>query len=333
MMLDPYRGCHSTRSSLIYPPEAAASEPRLIERLQRQPGVPGSFYGHIFVEDASDLLPWVFGPYDAFTAPTPPPTPELDELVCNALAGSDGVPAARLEDGIRQHLQRAAAQLILGEAIYEIEYLTTSAEPTGPPVGFRIAWMFPPGSVDRVRRHGVHRRYVQYVPNEWGGTDTLNGLHYRELNQQNLVVLRLDRRWRRSLRHALAVMVATGSPDGTAHRMQATPHSDFDPARFKARMAQEVLAATRAVGWPGRFSFDDQMLLPYRVWRHLQFQRFKIDLRDCILDGLRTTLQRATERLDKQAKLELAGLLTSAEIDQAEAELKAGSLHFDKLRA
>jgi hypothetical protein len=97
------------------------------------------------------------------------------------------------------------------------------------------------------------------------------------------------------------------------------------------RMAEEILGATRAVGWPGRFIFDDQMLLPHRAWRHLQFQRFKIELRDFILEDLIITLQRAAGVLGVQVGLDLAGLLTGADIDQAEADLKTGRRHFSEL--
>jgi hypothetical protein len=318
-MRDPYRNLHSSCSSRFYTLEAAAAEPRLLEHLCRHRRAPRDFYGHMFVEDASSLLPWGHGLEDGFTATTTPATPELRDLLRNALPGINGVPSS-LEYGIRDHLQRTARELLLGEAIYEVDYLTPSAEPTSQPVGFRIAWIFPPGSVARVRR-----RYVQYVPTELGGTDTINGLHYRDLNTQNLMILRLGWRRRRSLGHALAVMAAADKQTATPHRMATTPHSDFDLARFKARLAEEVLSATREVGWRGSGSFDDQMLPPYAVWRHLQFERFKIELRDYILAGLQTTLERAGARLGVQAKLELAGLITSADIDRAEADLKTGS--------
>jgi hypothetical protein len=330
LMNDPHGELRSTRSSLTYSPAAAVTESRLRERLQRHHGAPGTLYGYTFVEDASSLLPWGHGPDDGFTATITPSTPELDDLVRNALAGFDGVPPSRLEDGIRHHLQQAAHQLLFGEAIYEIDYLTPSDVPGGQPVGFRIGLIYPPGSVQRV---GVKRRYVQYVPAELGGSDTIKKLHYRELIEQNLVILCLPWGRRRSLRHALSVLAAAGSPMGTEQRLRSTPQSDFDPMRFKARMAQEILSATKDLGWHGKYTFDNQMLPPYQVWRHLRFQRFKIELRDVILEGLTTALQRATGRLGEQVKLHVAGLLTSADIDRAESDLKTGSRNLAELLA
>jgi hypothetical protein len=62
--------------------------------------------------------------------------------------------------------------------------------------------------------------------------------------------------------------------------MLTPPRSPFNLTRFKSQMAQEFLRGTRSVGWARRAVFDEQMLDPYIIWRHLQFQRLKIPIRD-----------------------------------------------------
>lgn len=323
---DPYRDWPHSRASVIYPPDAAPSHLR--EHIQRHRRQASSFYGHMFVEDASRLLPWGHGLDDGFSATVTPDTTQVRELVGNALPGMFGV-SATLEDGIRHHVEQMARQLVLGDAVYEVDYLT--APNAQQPAGFRIFCIYPLGSVQRI---GVrHRRYVQYVPAELGGADTINGLHYRDLNQQNLVIVRLPRRRRRSLRRVLAVLAAADAQSGTPHQMVTTPRSHFDFPRFKTGLAQQVLTGTRSVGWQGRNMFDEQILPPYVVWRHLQFQRFKIELRDHIFDRLKTTVQQATTRLGTPASLEVTGLLSGADIDQAQADLTAGTRPFAELIA
>ena len=327
-MRDPYRDLHSNRSS--YPYALDTAEPLLLKHLRRHRRQPSGFYGYMFVEDASSLLPWGRGFDEGFTTTITPSTPELSDLLCNALPGINGF-RSTLSDAIRQHLEWAARQLLLGNAPYEVDYLTESADPTAQPVGFQIGWIFPTESVEQLEVG--RRRYVQYVPARVGGTGRKNGLHYRELNERNLTVLRLGWRRRRTLRHAFAVMRAADSQRATPQHIATTPNSYFEPERFRARMAGEILTATRDLGWYGRSMFDEHMLGPYLVWRHLQFQRFKIELRDFILKDLIATLQRAARQLGESVRIDLAGLLTSDDVDQAEADLRTGGRHFSELLA
>jgi hypothetical protein len=61
----------------------------------------------------------------------------------------------------------------------------------------------------------------------------------------------------------------------------------------------------RSVGWAGRGVFDEQMLDPDIIWRHLQFQRLKISIRDPGLTGLNQMLDRAGDVLGFEARLQL----------------------------
>jgi len=107
--------------------------------------------------------------------------------------------------------------------------------------------------------------------------------------------------------------------------MLTPPRSPFNLARFKSQMAQEFLRGTRSVGWAGRGVFDEQMLDPYIVWTHLQFQCLKISIRDAGLAGLNQMLDRAGDVLGFEARLQLTGLVTTIDIDQVEADLESGS--------
>jgi hypothetical protein len=66
-------------------------------------------------------------------------------------------------------------------------------------------------------------------------------------------------------------------------------------------MAQEFLRGTRSVGWAGRGVFDEQMLDPDIIGRHLQFERLKISIRDPGLTGLNQMLDRVGDVLGFEA--------------------------------
>ena len=64
---------------------------------------------------------------------------------------------------------------------------------------------------------------------------------------------------------------------------------------------------------------------PYIIWRHLQFHRLKISIRKAGLAGLNQMLDRAGDVFGFEARLQLTGLVTTIDIDQAEADLESGS--------
>jgi hypothetical protein len=287
----------------------------------------------MFSEDLRDLLPFGHGLDDGFSAEIVPPNDEVYEMVLKSLTSMHR-PASTLEDGVRHYLEEVTQELLEGQTLFEIDFLSSpanvkvdtgaasqadDAETATPPVAFRIGWI-PSGTV--VKRRG---RYIQYVPSDLGEGHTNRGLHYVNLEEQNLVFVELPRKHRAALRRARTVMQAVDAQQATPQKMLKSPVSGFHHDRFKLQLAQEILRSTRVLGWASRGLYDEHMLDPYTVWRHLQFQRFKVSVRDAGLAGLDQMLDRAGAVLGFKARLQLTGLVTTNDIDQAEADLEAGS--------
>jgi hypothetical protein len=60
-MRDPHQGLRSHRRTQFYIREAAENDANLVDRLsrlQRDQLQWGNFYGHMFTEDAEQILPW-----------------------------------------------------------------------------------------------------------------------------------------------------------------------------------------------------------------------------------------------------------------------------------
>jgi hypothetical protein len=70
--------------------------------------------------------------------------------------------------------------------------------------------------------------------------------------------------------------------------------------------------------------FQDNHLAPYDVWRQLRFLEFKIRLRDLIMNRLNATLSEVGSQLDFQAAIELSGLPTLQDVDNAKNDLRSG---------
>jgi hypothetical protein len=163
------------------------------------------------------------------------------------------------------------------------------------------------------------------VPSEFGYKQTTRGLHYVELDSEGLIFVTLHRRTRAALERARAVLAAAAAQDATPFKFAKAPNAGFDLNRFKAERAQLILRGTRDIGWGGRGMWEEHMLDPYQIWRHLQFEKLKIEIRDAALEGLNEMLRRAGARMGFTAQLQLQGLVTADDIAAAEAALETGS--------
>ena len=67
------------------------------------------------------------------------------------------------------------------------------------------------------------------------------------------------------------------------------------------------------------------------VWRAIQFARFQVAARDTIIVGLQKSLDIAGGMLGFSVRLEIEGLLTLGELDEAEIQLKGGTRSLSEL--
>ncbi|OBJ91292.1 hypothetical protein A9W96_22575 [Mycobacterium sp. 1245852.3] len=316
-MRDPHRGLRSHRRTQFYTREAAENDANLVKRLNRlQRGQPrwGNFYGYMFTEDTEQILPWGDDPDSGFSVSLEPHSRQIEDLVTDGLISPTG-PSSRLETAVRYHLSWIADMMLRGPAVYEIDLLSDA---DGEKVAFRTGWV-PQGSIDK--RKG---RYLQYVPEELGDGRKYKGCYYIQLDHDNLVWTRFPRPMRATLRRVASTLAAVSAQQSTPSVMLHSRVREFDLNKFKDEQAREVLSATRDLGWHARWAFDEQMTSPYTVWRHLEFQRFKISIRDAGVAGLNRTLALAGAAIGFDARLVLHGAITALDIDQAQHELQAG---------
>ncbi|MEX3654318.1 hypothetical protein ABFW14_03705 [Mycolicibacterium fortuitum] len=294
----------------------------------------------MLIEDGHRILPFGRGLDDGFTAQVLPADVRTEELVLNALVSAHGR-VNRLEDGVRNCVEQLSQELIEGKVVFEVEYfyeadtvdddspnsapsLTTDTGATDDqsrtrPVAFQLGWITP-GTLGK--KWG---RQIQYVPAQFGEKQSARGLHFVELDSANLVTVDLSRRTRRALERARTVLAAAADQDATPYKFVRAADAAFDMDRFKAERAKLVLRGTKDVGWGGRGLFDEHMLDPYQIWRHLRFERFKVEVRDAALGGINEMLRCAGARMGFEAKLDLQGLITGDDLDEAEAALRQGS--------
>ncbi|AFC52215.1 hypothetical protein MPRI_25760 [Mycobacterium paraintracellulare] len=317
-MRDPHQGLRSHRRTQFYIREAAGNDADLVDRLnrlQRDQLQWGNFYGHMFTEDAEQILPWGDHPDSGFSVSIEPYNSDVEELITDGLISPTG-PSSRLETAVRYHLSWIADMMLRGQAVYEIDLLSDADRKK---VAFRTGWI-PQGTIDK-----RNRRYIQYVPEELGEGRKHKGCYYVELDEDMLIWTQLPRSMRSTLRRAASTLAEASVQQSTPSAMLHARVQEFNLKQFKDKQAREVLSATRDLGWHARWLFDEQMTSPYIVWRHLEFQRFKLSIRDAGIASLNRALALAGGEIGFKARLVLHGAITAHDVDRAQNELRAGS--------
>lgn len=313
---DPHAGLISTRRSRFYHTGMLTDEPLLEARLRDHRG--SGFYAHMLVEDVGHILPWGRGIDEGFTAVVESAESNVADLIRTALP-SPYWPARTLEDGLRHFVEQAARNVLLEPVAYEIDYLHDAD--SNEVAAFRLEPL-PLRSFDV-----LDDQPIEYVPAAFAPDVTAEGLHYVRLDAERVIAIRLESAIEKEVHDALTLLAAADrqqkTPASMLERSQQTS-TGFDFAAFKADTTRVLLAGTRTLGWTGRGLYSEGLLDPYAVWRHLQFLRFKITIREAVLAALSNVVARAGKAMNFQAKLTMQGLLTSADIDEAEANLEAG---------
>lgn len=316
----------STRRSKSYyvlPEE----EPALYARLHDDRGGEG-YYGSMFHQDASHVLPFGRGLDDGFSVRiSGADVPEVRRLIAEALPTQ--YPQVNLVEAIDQFFENVAARMIgYPPATFEIDYLFEGETEGQRPVAFRIEPL-DPGCIDRYRGNPI-----QYVPRDMGTATRRSGLSFVKLDPALLVTFELPKQRAREVSGVVRVLSRASELQSAEFKMtqeSMVRPTDYDPSAHNRVTGELLLEATRSVGWTMRDLYKDDVLDPYAVWRRLQFKRFRIELRDCILSTLNDTLVTVGERLGFEAQLSIEGVATASSVDEAEADLTAGARSIQEL--
>lgn len=263
-------------------------------------------------------LPYGNGADDGFTVEVTSTNALAPELILNALP-VHAYRHWRLTDALRDYVQTALWHLVLGDFVMETAFYHAPEDEAAKPVAFQLDVLRP----ELIARRFGRRSYWTPITSDDGTAWTKE-----RLNPNDLVVVSLPRQLRRDLERALPAIRATDQDIRVMEKFtygKFANDSGFDFKTYQRRTHDVVLRATRSIGWAGRGLLTEGFLDPMKVWRAIQFARFQIRLRNASLQGLQTAIDRAGETLGFEATIRLSGVLTDADLDQLEQDLRAGS--------
>jgi hypothetical protein len=85
---------------------------------------------------------------------------------------------------------------------------------------------------------------------------------------------------------------------------------------------------TKDFGWNARNSFEKEASEYYLIYRYLKFEKFRIELRNMILDTLNAGLELAGKQLSFNNKILVNGLPTLDDVQSAYDHLAKGDIPF-----
>lgn len=279
--------------------------------------------GRMLVEDVgNELVP--FRRPGGFGISIEPANVNVEGIVADGL-GRDGY-ERDLVDAVRGFLREAAESLMaFGEATYEVVYYSDAEAEKA--VAFDLSFIAP----WTVSRSG--ESWIQKVPEDYS----------RRIGSPTRIVLPSDsvvwisppRSIGRYLTRMMADLDALGESLPPSFALPSASGGPavigFDFQNWNRTQLIAVAHATRECGWPGRNLFSDKISEFYYVRRCLDFERFKLNLRESILSRVNEALQIIGNQIGFSAHIVIRGLPDSAMIDASMAALESGSASSDEV--
>ncbi len=227
-----------------------------------------------------------------------------------------------LSDALADFLHDCAyAVTAFGEAFYEIVYWSEAE--TGRFEDFELR----PIAAGTVRRQ--RGGFVQHVPpavaQRWGAPERIELAPDHVLAFLPPVVYRAGFA---TMLQTLATADALAAAGGALRRrIRDSAPVPFDPGLHAAYLA--VARSTRAIGWNVRRLIFGEVSDYYLTLRQLRFERFKCLLRDDIIATLNDGLVRVGARAGFTARIAVEGMVTTEDVDEADAHLALADRPFD----
>jgi hypothetical protein len=282
---------------------------------------PEGFYIFMLHEDLDHVVPYTIGRQGGQQARVIGPDADKARPVIER-ALSDQEWTRSLSDTVRKFVSSTAQNVVIsGPVTYEIDYLYPLADASAPPAEFRLE-LVSPGTLDH---HG--RQPVQYIPDAYGGPKDKTGLTYTDLDPATLVTFRLPPAEEAAVGKVVSFLRAASSLQGAETPLieqSARGGTAYSFAEHQRQRAELFAKVTEPVGWNARELFQDNFLAPYGVWRQLRFLEFKIKLRNLIMERLNQTLAGVGSKMGFQAAIELTGLPTLQDVEDAKRDLQTG---------
>ena len=283
------------------------------------------FYPHMFIEDVRLRIVPIGGRVSKkeFNISLDPPDPRVQQIIEKAIS-PDGY-RHNFAGIICDFIANCAAYLLIYETVtYEIVYL--SEPESGKTVGFELVQINPYTLVDR------GNSLSQFLPDEH--STKLRERRCIELQPEHILTFKLPANIRGKLDQIMESMriLSLTSPNFFMKELEAgfrkTP---YDVTRHYHLRNVALAKITKDFGWDARNSFVKEASEYYLIYRYIKFERFRIELRDSILDTLNTGLELAGKQLGFNTKILLNGLPTLDDVQIAYNHLIKGEVPFGEI--
>lgn len=280
------------------------------------------FYPHMFVEDVKLRIMPIGGRASKkiFSISLEPPDPKVQQIIEEAITPDryhHDFPGA-----ICDFIADCAVHLLVFETVtYEVVYL--SEIKNGKTIGFELVNINPYSLIHR------GNSVLQFLPDDH--PKPLRERRYKELKPERILTFKLPVNIQGKLDQIMESMRILGltSPDffmkELADGLRKTPYE----INTHYHMRNVALAkTTKNIGWNARNSFEKEASEYYLINRHLKFEKFRIELRDNIVNTLNTGLDLIGKQLGFNSKIVISGLPTLDDVNTAFDHLLKGDTQF-----
>jgi hypothetical protein len=283
------------------------------------------FYPHMLIEDVKLRVMPIGGRTSKkeFNISLDPPDPKVQQMIENAISPD------RYHHGLAgticDFVADCAVHLLIFETVtYEIVYL--SEPKNGKTVGFELVRINPFTLVQR------GASLLQFLPDEH--TKKLNERRCIDLQPERTLTFKLPVSTQGKLDQMMQSMVflSLTSPDFFMEELVAGFRKTPYDVTAHHHLRQAALAqVTKDFGWNARNLFQNEATEFYLIYRYLKFEKFKIELRNKILDTLNAGLELVGKQLGFNTKILVNGLPTLDDVQSAHNHLIKGDTPFEKI--
>jgi len=283
------------------------------------------FYPHMFIEDVKLRIMPIGGRASkkGFNISLDPPDPQVQQIIENAI--SPNRYHHDLAGIICDFVADCAVHLLIFETVtYEVVYL--SEPKNGKTVGFELVQINPFTLVQR------GNSLSQLLPDEH--TKKLSERRCIELQPERILTFKLPVNIQGKLDQIMESMrtLSLTSPDFFMKELAAGfKKTPYDVTTHYHLRNVALAKITKGFGWNARNSFEKEASEFYLIYRYLKFERFRIELRNSILDTLNAGLELAGKQLGFNTRILVNGLPTVGDVQVAYNHLQKGDTPFAEI--
>jgi len=235
----------------------------------------------------------------------------------------DGSAERSLAGGLGAFLQKTVGNILNdGRCAYEIVYLAENE--TAPATGFELAYV---DARQLTERSGA---WVQQVPLEVASSRGVAPEII--LPREDVLIMSLPKDLAARVRTMKASLRSIGGGGylelQKVAQFQGLP---YDFAKHEQVKMRALAEAGRLLGWTARGSFNGEVLSYYWIQMQLEFEAFKLRVREHLLSQLNLALRHAGEQVGFAATIRVDGMPTLSEITTARDQLRNGNMAFTEV--